>query len=263
MTDPKCLRQILTNLIGNAIKFTERGGVRVRVAWQAAPATLSVEVSDSGIGLSAAQTAPLFAPFQQGDDSIALRFGGSGLGLALSRRLAEGLGGTVELATSAPGAGSTFRVVLPAPLAAAASPPLPIAAPRRPTGRELAGIRLLLADDNADIREPIMELLQLYGADVVAAEDGVTALRLALDGSFDVVLMDVRMPELDGLEVTRRLRRAGARIPVVALTADAVEEQREECLAAGCNEHVAKPVELAHLVEIVRALVGAPAVAGG
>ena len=260
-TDPKRLRQILTNLVGNAIKFTEQGTVGVRVALDAE--RLAIDVSDTGIGVTAAQAEALFAPFQQGDGSIAPRFGGSGLGLALSRRLAEGMGGTLELLHAAPGTGTTFRLVLPAPPAAA--PPAPPSdapardgsSPEPPTrGRALAGLRLLLADDNRDIREPIKELLELYGAAVVEAEDGRTALTHARAGGFDLVLMDVRMPELDGLEATRQLRRAGVRVPVVALTADAVAEHREECLAAGCDGHLPKPVDLAHLVETVRALVG-------
>ena len=251
-TDPRRLRQILTNLIGNAIKFTERGSVTVRVAASDDGTRLVIDVSDSGIGLTTAQAEALFAPFQQGDASIAQRFGGSGLGLALSRRLAEGLGGTVELLRSAPGRGSTFRVVLPAP---PATLPPPAEAPPA-SGRALAGLTLLLADDNRDIREPIRELLEFYGATVVEADDGRTAVERARAGNFDLLLMDVRMPELDGLEATRQLRRAGVRTPIVALTADAVEQHREECLAAGCDGHLPKPVELVRLLEVVRALVG-------
>jgi signal transduction histidine kinase len=266
-TDPKRLRQILTNLIGNAIKFTERGGIGVHVAAVAGAAKLEITVADTGIGLTPAQAAQLFAPFQQGDGSIAQRFGGSGLGLALSRRLAEGMGGTIEIATTAPGVGTTFRLVLPAPTAAlptgptapttpttpTTTPPT-AAAPRRTRPRPLAGVRLLLADDNRDIREPIMELLQASGAEVVEADNGLSALELALHGSFDVVLMDVRMPGIDGLEATRRLRQAGARVPIVALTADAVEEHRKECLAAGCDGYVTKPVELKTLLDVVGGL---------
>jgi CheY-like chemotaxis protein/nitrogen-specific signal transduction histidine kinase len=256
-TDPKRLRQILTNLIGNAIKFTERGGIVVRVAAVAGGAQLEVTVADTGIGLTPAQAGQLFAPFQQGDGSIAQRFGGSGLGLALSKRLAESMGGTIEIVTTAPGVGTTFRVVLPAPIAAlpTATNPTPTGgAPRRTRPRPLAGVRLLLADDNRDIREPIMELLQASGAEVVEADNGLSAFELALHGSFDVVLMDVRMPGIDGLEATRRLRQAGARVPIVALTADAVEEHRKECLAAGCDGYVTKPVELRTLLDVVGGL---------
>jgi signal transduction histidine kinase len=255
LTDGRRLSQILTNLIGNAIKFTERGAIRVRVSASTDGERLEIAVVDTGMGLTAAQAEALFSPFQQGDASIARRFGGTGLGLALSRRLAEGLGGTVELAGSAPGAGSTFRVSLPARRAEAPPPSRAPVAPPRPG--ELAGVRLLLADDNEDIREPIVELLELLGAQVIEAEDGHTAMRLALEGQLDVVLMDVRMPDLDGLEVTRRLRRAGARVPIIALTADAVEEHRQECLAAGCDDYVTKPVELARLVEAVKRVRGA------
>jgi CheY-like chemotaxis protein len=260
-TDPKRLRQILTNLVGNAIKFTERGTVTVRIGGGARAPQLVIDVADTGIGLTAAQAAGLFAPFRQGDGSIALRFGGSGLGLALSRRLAEGMGGTLEIATSAPGVGTTFRVVLPA-TAAAAPPSPPRKASRAPSGRELAGMRLLLAEDNRDIRETIMELLQLCGAEVVEAEDGLAAVRLAQSGTFDLILMDVRMPGVDGLEATRRLRSEGARMPIVALTADAVEEHRQVCLAAGCDDRVTKPIELAHLVDVVRGFVHARRDAG-
>ncbi|HEY2748989.1 MAG TPA: ATP-binding protein [Polyangia bacterium] len=251
-TDPKRLRQILTNLIGNAIKFTAHGAITVRVAYSAAAAQLSVDVADTGIGLTAAQAARLFAPFQQGDDSIAMRFGGSGLGLALSRRLAEGLGGTLEIASSAPGVGSTFRLVLPAPIAAA--PPAPtLSVPR--AGGALTGVRLLFADDNQDIRESISELLRLCGAEVLEAEDGLQAVERVLGGHFDLVLMDVRMPGVDGLEAARRLRRAGSRVPIIALTADAIDEHRAECMAAGCNERVTKPIDLANLLDVARAFV--------
>jgi signal transduction histidine kinase/CheY-like chemotaxis protein len=255
-TDPKRLRQILTNLVGNAIKFTEHGTITVRVACAAEGSRLVIEVADTGIGLTAEQSAGLFALFQQGDRSIALRFGGSGLGLALSRRIAEGLGGTLEIASTAPGVGTTFRIALPATTAVAPAPPTGDSRPS--SGRALAGIRLLLVDDNGDIRESIRELLEFAGAEVVEADGGLAAVTLAQTSRFDLVLMDVRMPDLDGLEATRRLRRAGARMPIVALTADAVEEHRHECLAAGYDERVTKPVELARLIEVVDRLVREP-----
>ena len=250
-TDPARVRQILTNVIGNAIKFTADGRVAVHMRDEAG--RLCVDVRDTGIGVSEEERPRLFAPFGQADSSIARRFGGAGLGLALSQRLCEGLGGQLSLMESRPGVGSTFRIALP--LDKPGPEARNVAPPATPASPSLDGVRILLADDNEDIRESTAALLEMSGATVHLAIDGEQALGSALASSFDVILMDVRMPRLDGLEVTRRLRMAGYDTAILALTADAVKEHRDECLAAGCDDYITKPISYRHLLDrIVRAV---------
>jgi signal transduction histidine kinase/CheY-like chemotaxis protein len=247
VADPKRLRQILVNIVGNAIKFTRRGQVRARVA-AAGDRTVTVDVIDTGIGIAPSQADALFAPFQQADPSIGRRFGGTGLGLALSKRLAEGMGGDVRLVESRPDHGTTFRIAMPVGAPGAVERPTS-ARPER--GAIVASARVLVADDNEDTRATLADLLRLGGADVTEAKDGANAVELALARPFDVILMDIRMPVLDGLEATRRLRDAGCSAPIVALTADVVSEQVDECLAAGCNAFVPKPADYGRLLDAI------------
>jgi signal transduction histidine kinase/CheY-like chemotaxis protein len=251
-SDRRRVRQILMNVVGNAIKFTQSGTIAIRLA--RAGDRLTIDVTDTGIGLTDGQRARLFVPFEQADPMIARTYGGTGLGLALSQRLAEGLGGGLELTASTPGAGTTFRITLAIPHEPAAEPA------RAPDGRaafgarsldELAGLAVLLVEDNADIRMAVYDLLELGGARVDQAAGGREAIDKVLAGRFDVVLMDVRMPDLDGLEATRTLRRRGCTLPIVALTADAVAEHRAECLAAGYDDYLVKPIDWGRLIEIV------------
>ena len=174
------------------------------------------------------------------------RYGGAGLGLMLSKRLAQGLGGDLSLRASSPGQGSTFRVAIAAP-----PPPAPPASAATAAPRPLAGRQVLVADDNADISFAIVRLLELQGARVVLATDGQEAIDKAKSERFDAIIMDVRMPGIDGLEATRRLRLAGHRMPILALTADAVPEQRAECLAAGCDDYLSKPFDPDKLIETI------------
>jgi signal transduction histidine kinase/CheY-like chemotaxis protein len=250
VSDGRRLRQILMNLVGNAVKFTERGRVEVRVRRAPGPpARLMVDVVDSGIGISAGSRDLLFTPFGQVDAGVARRFGGTGLGLALSRRLAERLGGELVLVDSKLGLGSTFRLTLPLEggdglrLAPVASPP---------AADGLVGVRVLLVDDNADIRAALGELLVDAGCLVTVAVDGEQAVNAALAATFDVILMDVAMPRLDGLRATARLRARGYRGAILAITADAMPEHRAAALAAGCNEHIAKPVDFRQLLALLR-----------
>jgi signal transduction histidine kinase/CheY-like chemotaxis protein len=250
--DPQRVRQILTNVIGNAIKFTERGEVRVEVFSPDTNGLLAVDVIDSGIGLSIEEAGKLFTPFIQADASISKRFGGSGLGLALARRMAQAMGGDLVLARSAPGEGSTFRLLLPASedLSIPTRQATPAKGLRRPG---LEGVRILVAEDYEDIRLAMVELLKLEGAHVVDVADGLAAVKAGSLEAFDVMLLDVRMPLMDGLEATRQLRTRGIQTPILALTADAVLEHRNECLAAGCDGYLAKPVEMKLLMaEIIR-----------
>jgi signal transduction histidine kinase/CheY-like chemotaxis protein len=241
-SDAVRLRQILMNLLGNALKFTARGAIEVRLSVDGDGERLACDVVDSGIGLAPGQKEGLFEPFHQADGRT---YGGSGLGLALSRRLAEALGGSLELAQSAPGVGSTFRLTLPLDLAG--DEPVTTAPPPSQL-RPLEERRLLVADDDDDIRNAVAELLELAGARVMRAPGGLETLRLASAHPQDLLLLDLRMPDLDGLEVARRLRAGGSQLRLVALTADVSDEQRRQCAEAGFDGYLSKPIEYAQLV---------------
>jgi two-component system sensor histidine kinase/response regulator len=244
--DSTRLVQALLNLLGNAIKFTDRGVVTLSVALLESEPTqvmLRFEVRDTGIGIEPAQLEALFQPFQQADNSTTRRFGGTGLGLAITKRIAEVMGG-VAGADSTPGVGSRFwftvRLTASAPLAAAPAQAAPAATqPRWP------GARVLLAEDNRVNRELAVELLRTVAIVPDVAVDGLEAVRMARAAAYDLVLMDVQMPELDGLQATRELRRSARvpDVPIIALTASAFAEDREACLAAGMNDHIAKPID--------------------
>ena len=254
-TDPVRLRQVLLNLVGNAIKFTNAGSVRLTVRLSrtaGGAARLEFDVSDTGVGIPPEQIDRLFEPFTQLDTSTSRRFGGSGLGLAISKRLAEVLGGELS-ATSRPGQGSTFSFWIdPGPFDAAdlvsrpPSPPTVAPPPPIPTGT-LRG-RVLLAEDARDIQQLVAIVLGRMGLEMDVAGDGQTACsmarRSAAEGRpYDLILMDIQMPGLDGYEATRRLRDEGWRRPIVALTAHALPRDRQRCLDAGCDDSIAKPVE--------------------
>jgi len=232
IADAHRLRQILTNLVGNAIKFTEHGSITVRLKREREAIVL--DVADTGIGLSAEQAGALFQPFAQADRSIMQRFGGTGLGLALSQRLAEGMGGSLVLLESREAAGSIFRLSLPAapaevaPEVASSSARLP-----RYTGSELANRKVLVVEDDDDVRATTSAVLREVGATVVEATNGQRAIERWNEAPVDVILMDIRMPVLDGIEATRRLRAAGVTVPIIALTADALADEVTSCLAAG------------------------------
>ncbi len=247
--DPTRVRQILFNLIGNALKFTERGFVRISatgtVAAGCAAVTLTVE--DSGIGMDAVQLGRLFQPFSQGDTSTTRRFGGTGLGLSIVRRLAELMDGSAA-ADSTPGRGSRFLVTLRFGLAAAPTAELiPLVAPRIAEGVDLP--RLLVADDHPVNREVLQQQLGLLGLSADLAADGREALDLWRRHRHGVVLLDIHMPELDGFDVARAIRReetaAGLkRAGLIAVTANALKGEDERCFAAGMDGFVAKPVSL-------------------
>jgi PAS domain S-box-containing protein len=256
--DATRLNQILANLISNAIKFTERGGVRVIVRPIGASATgvtLRFTVEDTGIGIEPAALARLFTPFVQVDESITRRYGGTGLGLTIVHRLTQLLGGEVAV-SSTPGVGSEFRVELEF---AYAAPELLIAAVPAPPARRgpgLAGVRLLVVDDN-DVNLQVTRLiLEQNGAEVQLACNGQQAVDLigAGPGDFDVVLMDVQMPVLDGYEATRRVRTdlGLAQLPIIALTAGALSSERVRAAAVGMNDFIIKPFDAVTLVNIVR-----------
>jgi PAS domain S-box-containing protein len=266
--DAQRLRQVLTNLVDNAVKFTAIGGVTVTAERAAddGPGRISLRlsVSDTGIGIPPEVQVKLFRRWTQADASIGARFGGSGLGLTICRRLVTLMGGTISLA-STPGRGSTFTVTLPVAVAAeagpAAVPPAPLL-PRLAQPRAQPGTlgRILLAEDSRANQIVAATILRRAGYAVEIAEDGDAAAARAATGGFDLVLMDVQMPKRTGLEATaaiRRLEGPAGRVPIVAMTAAARPEDREACLAAGMDGYVAKPVDAkALLAAVATALAG-------
>ncbi|MBX7165033.1 MAG: PAS domain S-box protein [Pirellulales bacterium] len=275
-TDAMRFRQILFNLVGNAIKFTELGGVRLVVSWQPDPAPrLICDVHDTGIGLTPEQTTRVFEPFSQADNTTCRRFGGSGLGLSICRQLAELLGGGVDLVGSTPGRGSQFRAVIAAPRAGVAQHVRPTsdgalltaehlqgpgadgAAELAGQARVLNGIRLLLAEDGPDNQRLIAYVLRKAGAEVVLAINGQMAIeeiRLAHAAGrpFDALVLDMQMPVLDGYQTAERLRAEGYTRPIIALTAHAMSGDRERCLIAGCTDYATKPIDRQQLVASIR-----------
>ena len=257
--DPTRLRQVLFNLMSNAIKFTERGSVRLlaqpldvaspggRDALQAWAFT----IEDTGIGIDAATQERLFQRFSQGDESRSRRFGGTGLGLEISRSLARLMGGDITV-TSAPGQGSRFTFRVPLALLPPGEPGAALEAASSTVTPPLPPLRVLVAEDNEVNRLVLEAMLARLGLRAEFAADGRQAVRMATSQDWDVVLMDLHMPELDGLEAARAIRalpdRARARVPIVALTADVFDETRERCRAAGIVDFLTKPVDFAGLV---------------
>lgn len=261
--DPLRLGQVLLNLVNNAVKFTESGSVVLGVT--AAPrmagegeAELRFAVRDTGIGMTAEQVARLFQPFAQADSSTTRRYGGTGLGLAISRRLAVMMGGGIAV-DSAPGLGSTFRFTVAVGVQNGATAALPALADPGLAGLQvdepLRGLRVLVADDNAVNRLVARELLEDAGLAVTAVGSGGEAVRLALEpgAGYAALLTDVQMPDMDGFAVARAIRRQCGpdRLPIIAMTAHALEEERRRCLDAGMDDHIAKPVEPHRLVAVL------------
>ncbi len=271
VTDGTRVRQILFNLLGNAIKFTAHGTVRVGVGVKehADGQRLEFEVKDSGIGIAADRVGALFEPFVQADASTSRRFGGTGLGLSICRRLATLLKGSVAV-TSESGRGSAFTLSLPAgdlargpwlrSFAQAVREPV-VATTRSDAGPRLRG-RILLAEDGVDNQRLLTTILRRAGADVVTAANGEEAVALvqqagAMQQPFDLVLMDMQMPVMDGYSATRRLRALGNAVPIIALTAHAMDGDRERCLAEGCDGYETKPVRADRLVTTCQRFLGA------
>lgn len=264
MTDSTRIRQIITNLLANAIKFTERGSVDVSVGCvddNGLP-QLFVRVKDTGIGIAPEAQQRLFAPFSQADMSLSRKFGGTGLGLALSRKIARSLGGDLVVESSAPGCGSVFTLWVPFERA----PEQVMNEMRSPSSRastetitralsmpKLDGLKILLAEDSADNQVLLTRILEALGAKVALAENGEEAITLALKTKVDLVLMDIQMPLLDGYEATRRLREKGFTKPILALTAHALDSELERALEAGCNDRILKPIDTEKLISTILA----------
>ena len=239
-------RQILLNLVSNAVKFTQEGRIRIAIAPRAAG--LEIAVSDTGVGMSAEQQAKLFTPFEQGDRSIARKYGGTGLGLSICRDLAQMMGGRITVASRL-GEGSTFTVVLD--LAATEAPKLEVI-PEAPP--ELAGTRVLVVDDNHANLAVARAVLEAVGVVVATAGDGREALARLRVEDFDLVLMDVHMPVMDGIEALRRVRGGeGGRpdVPVLALTADAMSGEAERLIGLGFDDAQPKPIQPAGLLRAI------------
>ncbi len=253
--DPTRIRQILVNLVGNALKFTEQGRVTIEPQWQSLDHELlwfTCTVRDSGIGISAERLELMFNAFQQADSSISRRYGGTGLGLPIARTLAERMGGTLR-AQSEEGRGSVFTLEIPLALYKQALPEL--APPRAPTGSGHGeGRNVLLVEDNPVNQTVIEAMLRSLGFTVSVASDGAQAVRSAESLIFEAILMDCRLPIIDGYEATRQIRQLpGCQdVPIIALTANALQGDREACLSAGMNDYLAKPFKRTDLQQILQ-----------
>ncbi len=265
-SDPTRLRQIMVNLLSNAIKFTEKGSVRVSVEipQNVIPPEARFHVIDTGPGIPQDRIGNLFEPFTQVDASVSRTHGGTGLGLTIARRLAEMLGGTISV-HSTPGQGCIFTLTIKIGcidgVRLVHTPLVPSVRPSYQYSDQLAAVRkisarVLLAEDSPDNQRLIRHHLVRVGAEVELAENGILARNKAIEAyrqgnAFDVILMDMQMPELDGYAATRQLRSRGYRGPIIALTASAMQGDRERCIEAGCDDFASKPIDLPHLLDLV------------
>ncbi len=272
-TDPVRLKQVLVNLVGNAIKFTETGGVTIRAGLDrhaAGGPVLRVEVADTGIGMTPEQLSRLFGAFEQADASTTRRFGGTGLGLRISKSLIEALGGEITV-RSVPGAGSVFELtvatgdltgvdMIEAPERSHGGNPVPVV--REAASRPLEGMRVWLAEDGPDNQRLISYVLTKAGAEVRVFDHGRAAWEAMAPGGVaagspcDVLLTDMQMPEMDGYSLARALRAAGWSGPIVALTAHAMSGDAQRCLDAGCDAYASKPIDRAALIRLCQQMRG-------
>ena len=256
MSDPTRLQQILTNLIGNAIKFTSTGEVRVKLERRldVGPNSYGITISDTGIGISPDDQRKLFSAFSQADSSTAKQFGGTGLGLFLSRELAKLLGGDLIILESVVGQGTTLLATFTAVEVQQEQLVLNL---NNPSLTSLSGIRILLAEDSPDNQLLVSRYLEPSGCVLTVASDGQRAVDLALSQDFDIVLMDIQMPILDGYKATAMLRKKGYKKPIIALTANAMLEEKERAKIAGCTAHVSKPINKLELLDTIKTLADA------
>jgi PAS domain S-box-containing protein len=251
-TDPTRLRQILFNIIGNAVKFTKKGSVDVKVMLltKNGITKLAFVVKDSGVGISEEQSKRLFSAFTQADVTTTRKFGGTGLGLVLSKKLAHALGGDVILESSSPEIGSTFVITIDHTQASEIlfdgsdwrekNADIVMASAEM---RHLSRLKVLVVDDSLDNQALVKKLLKVAGATVEVANNGVEAVQKALEGDFSLILMDLQMPEMDGYQATQELRKRGFSSPIIALTAHAMKEERKKCLENGFNDQLTKPLD--------------------
>ncbi len=269
ISDPTRLRQILMNLAGNAVKFTDAGTVSVDIAalGDGDDARLVIDVNDTGPGMTPEQVARLFKPFGQGDATVTRKHGGTGLGLTICQRLAALIGGTVVLARTTPGVGSSFRVDLPlqpvagSPLISSLDAVKPDRDPSIPRATPVLHGRILLAEDGVDNQRLICFHLRNAGATVDIAENGRLALEMiqaaqAAGTPYHLLLTDMQMPEMDGYALTRALRARGSTLPIVAITAHAMAEDHERCAQAGCDDYASKPIDKSALLSLCASWLG-------
>jgi signal transduction histidine kinase/CheY-like chemotaxis protein len=261
MGDPVRLQQILTNLLSNAVKFTREGKITLRVGRAARSDRHYFEVRDSGIGFEPEDAERLFVRFEQADGSITRKYGGTGLGLAICRQLCELMGGSIS-ATGQPGRGAVFTLMLPLPAAEDEVPaPAPDEAAIPEAGEQT--LRVLVVDDNETNRKVAELILDAIGAEVVCVDNGKKAVEAVQQAPFDCVLMDIQMPEMDGLTATRLIREREAaqsmpRTPIVVVSANVMNEHRQASAAAGADEHLAKPIRAETLIASVLKAVNEP-----
>jgi PAS domain S-box-containing protein len=246
------IKQILNNLVSNAAKFTQQGFITIRFHTDANSRRCQIQVEDTGIGIAQELQAALFKPFAQGDISVTRRFGGTGLGLVLSRKIAEALGGTLQLAKSQAGIGSLFEVILPLNIVEK-SGPWPAKDKSRLAMPEHK-ISVLLAEDSADNRTLISIYLKNPKIELTTVNDGEEAVEFASNRRFDLILMDIQMPKLDGLSAAKEIRKRGYQGPIVALTAHALPEEIEKSHQFGCDSHLTKPIARADLLQEISRL---------
>ena len=257
--DPTRLRQILVNLVGNALKFTEEGGIRVVTRWQALDNEvlwLTCAVHDSGIGIPPDRLEHMFDAFQQADHSISRRYGGTGLGLPIARTLAERMGGTLR-AESHEGSGSVFTLEIPLPFR---TQDVEVTYGLEQSNSEGGGQQVLLVEDNPVNQTVIEAMLRSLGYQVSLVGDGAQAVHQASRHHYAAILMECRLPVLDGYEATRQIRQmnGGVAVPIIALTANALQGDREACLAAGMNDYLAKPFKRADLLRVMQRWLSKP-----
>jgi len=263
VSDPARFRQLLLNLVGNAIKFTERGAVQAVARIDSERSELTVDIIDTGIGIPAEVCDAIFKPFTQADNSVTRRFGGTGLGLSISRHIASGLGGRISVQSEV-GKGSTFSVVIATgPLEGVRLLDYPVSdiltSPRSEPPQQrirLDGQSILVVDDGETNRKLIRLVLARAGVNVELAENGLEAVEIGRSVNFDLILMDMQMPLMDGYTAAMRLRESGCECPIVALTASAMRGDAERCLAAGCSDYLTKPINPERLVEKIAQILG-------
>lgn len=258
LSDPTRIRQILINIVGNAVKFTEHGGVTIDVRAADSDGLKTrfiIAIKDSGIGISKDQAKRLFQPFTQANNSTSRKYGGTGLGLVISKRLANALGGDISIEDCSTPKGCTVIFTFSAIVSQNSLNQ------KQTVGKQvnfvekknlvLQDVRILIADDSSDNRALVQLILSKQGARVSRAKNGLEAFRMGMDETFDIILMDIQMPEMDGYEATRALRKAGFKKPIIAISAHAMPEDRTKTLSAGCNEHLTKPLNQEELIEVI------------
>ncbi len=258
VTDPTRVRQILLNLVGNSIKFTQTGSVKIKCFGRkdvTGSESLFFEITDTGIGIAEAQKINVFEVFAQADETTTRRFGGSGLGLPLARKLARSLGGDITILESSLNKGSTFLVQIE-------SQPKLRSSDSDRNSKDMArldeshfdilmGLKVLVVDDSPDNQFLISRYLLKYGVLVDSAENGLLGYQKAIAGDFALILMDIQMPEMDGYTATRNLRKAGYKKPIIALSAHAMSEVKQQCIAAGYTAYLTKPIKIKELIATI------------